>query len=189
MSACVETIVLTCRSGSVPSVVSTLEAPLAGCAGFLGCWTTELGSLNEIVLLFSAVPDNLVLPHHEAGVERIDRQGWTLIADTHPAPGAFGRCYEWRVYDILPGCEARVEALMAAALPARSIISPAYAVMVSVDGVSRLAHVWPYEDLADRASKRRQAVETGAWPPKGILPLLGPMKSAILTPASYSPSH
>ena len=189
MSARVETIVLTCRSGSVPAVVSILEAPLAVCAGFLGCWTTELGCLNEIVLLFSAAPENLVLPGHEAGIERIDRQSWSLISDTHPVPGAFGHSYEWRVYDILPGCEAKVTALMDAALPARSALSPAYAVMVSVDGVSRLAHVWPYEDLADRASKRRQAVETGAWPPKGILPLLGTMKTAILTPVSYSPSH
>ncbi|RUT25244.1 NIPSNAP family protein [Asaia sp. W19] len=188
MPVCVETFVLTCRSGSVPAIVGALEAPLVGRAGFLGCWTTDLGALNEIVVLFSQTPQDIVWPDHAAGVERIDRQRWTLIGGTQPAPGAFGGAYEWRVYDILPGREAEVTALMEGALPARSAVSPAYLVMTSSDGVSRLAHAWPYADLAERAARRKQAVETGAWPPKGILPLLGAMKSAILVPVGYSPS-
>jgi len=188
MSVSVETFVLTCRSGSVPAIVGALEAPLVGRAGFLGCWTTELGSLNEIVVLFSETPKDIVWPGQESGIERMDRQRWTLIGGTQPSPGTFGGSYEWRVYDILPGREAEVTALMEGALPARTVVSPAYLVMTSDEGPSRLAHAWPYADLADRAAKRKQAVETGAWPPKGILPLLGTMKSAILVPVAYSPS-
>lgn len=188
MSVCVETFVLTCRSGSVPHVVAALEAHLVGRAGFLGCWTTELGNLNEVVVMFSPTPADLAWPGSEAGVERIDRQVWTLIADTKPSPGTYGGVYESRIYDILPGCEADVAALMAAAVPARAAISPAYAVMMSSDGPARLAHFWPYGDLADRAEKRKAAVASGAWPPKGILPLLGTMRNAILTPVAYSPS-
>lgn len=188
MSVCVETFVLTCRSGSVPHAVAALEAPLVGRAGFLGCWTTELGNLNEVVVMFSPTPADLVWPGSEAGVERIDRQVWTLIADTKPSPGTYGGVYESRIYDIRPGCEADVDALMTAAVPALAAISPAYAVMISSDGPARLAHFWPYGDLADRAEKRKAAVASGAWPPKGILPLLGTMRNAILTPVAYSPS-
>ncbi|NVN42714.1 NIPSNAP family protein [Asaia siamensis] len=188
MSASVETFVLTCRSGSVPQVVAALEAHLVGRAGFLGCWTTELGNLNEVVVMFSPTPADLVWPGDEVGVERIDRHGWTLIADTKPAPGTYGGAYEFRIYDVLPGHEADVAALMEAAVPARATISPAYAVMMSSDGPSRLAHFWPYGDLAERAEKRKEAVASGAWPPKGILPMLGAMRNAILTPVAYSPS-
>lgn len=189
MTACVQTIVLTCRSGSIPAVMTSLEASLSGRPGFLGCWTTELGSLNEIVLLLESPASELSLPGDTDGVERVDRQDWSLICDTKPAPGVFGTAYEWRCYDIRPGSEADVSALMATALPARSKISPAYLVMMSTSGVSRLVHAWPYDDLADRARKRRQAVESGVWPPKGILPRLGTMKSSILTPAAWSPSR
>ncbi|WP_122039718.1 NIPSNAP family protein [Asaia bogorensis] len=189
MSVCVETFVLTCRSGSVPQVVAALEAPLVGRAGFLGCWTTELGILNQVVVMFEKLPDDIVWPGSDHGVQGIVQQEWTLHAGTSPQPGLHGGAYEWRLYDILDGCEAQVVGLMEASTPARAEISPAYAVMTASQGASRLLHIWPYADLADRAAKRKLAVESGAWPPKNILPLLGTMQSSILTPVAFSPSR
>ena len=97
--------------------------------------------------------------------------------------------YVWRLYDMRNECEAQVVGLMEACSPARSEISPAYAVMTASQGASRIIHIWPYADLADRAAKRKLAVESGVWPPKNILPLLGTMQSSILTPVAFSPSR
>lgn len=188
MTVSVETFVLTCRPEAVPSVVRQLETILVGQAGFLGCWTAELGTLNRIRVLFSKAPDDLIWPGCESGVVQIDRVAWSVHGGFLPKPGCYGAAWEWRVYDILPGGEDVVLGLMEVAVPARSQISPLYALMVSRSGPTRLCHVWPYKDLAERAELRREAVASGLWPPKGIQPFLGSMKSEILIPVGYSPS-
>lgn len=193
MTDFVETTILTCRPGSVPGVVAHLDGLLAGQPGFIGCWTTEIGALDRVVVCFvypaETAPVRVDWPDHRQGVAKIERSLWQVHGGTVPQPGAHGGIYEWRVYDILPGCEARVVGLMEEALPARSVVSPAYVVMTSCDGASRLCHVWPYETLAARAGKRREALESGVWPPPGILNYIGAMHSTLLVPTAFSPSR
>jgi len=181
MSESLETFVLTCRTGTVPQVVSELRGRLKGREDVLGCWTTDVGVLNEIMLLTKG-GDTSALLEASPDVLRTERTRWTLHGDILPQLDSPCAAWEWRIYDILPGCEDEAVSIMHSALVHRASISPLYALMTSRDGPSRLCHIWPYADLGVRAECRKQALASGFWPPVDIYRTIGVMRNMILSP-------
>ena len=51
---------------------------------------------------------------------------------------------------------------------------------------TRIIHIWPYKDVAERDRIRAEAVATKVWPPK-IADFVLDMESKILLPAPFSP--
>lgn len=52
--------------------------------------------------------------------------------------------------------------------------------------LNQVVHVWPYEDLNDRAAKRAAALKEGVWPPK-VQEFLVSLQSEIYIPFPFSP--
>ena len=190
MPIVVETLTIQCRAGTIPSVLAVLE-PFVRETG-AGCWVAELGLLNRIIVMRTAVngetdafqPPALLWP--EAAVVEVERDLWRVVGDAMLPPGDYGPIYEFRCYDIFKGEMSAVERLFLEALPARLPYSPLLTVMVALDDSERFCHVWPYRGLDKRASLRREAVAAALWPPKGVAPLLETMRSEIYLPAPFS---
>lgn len=170
-------------------------------ASLLGCFTSEIGALNEVTVLRS-FPDAAAL-----AAERARRQGDTnpfgcgeaLREITFEAyapfpflppvnPGTYGSVYEIRTYRLKPGGVAPTIAAWEAAVPARVKLSPLTIALYALDGPERFTHFWPFADLNARASIRAEAVAQGIWPPKGGPAwLTGDMRSTIALPMAFSP--
>ncbi len=74
------------------------------------------------------------------------------------------------------------------AIEGRLALSPVAALMYSdVGPLNKFVHIWPYESLDQRMAIRKQAVDTGVWPPPGGPDLLVSQDNKILLPAPFSP--
>src|SRR5581483_1939629 len=51
---------------------------------------------------------------------------------------------------------------------------------------NEIVHVWPYQDLAERARIRAEALKDGTWPPK-IGEFIREMRSEIVAPFPFVP--
>ena len=107
------------------------------------------------------------------------------------ATGAFGRVYEFRIYELQPhGALSAALAGWAEVIQTRLALAPITAVMHSVSGqVPRLVHIYPYRDLDHRLQIREQAIATGVWPPKGGSSRNQVMAAEMAVPAPFSPLH
>ncbi len=95
--------------------------------------------------------------------------------------------YEIRTYDIKPGSLAEVEKRFGEAYELRKSLSPLAAFWhTEIGPLNQIIHVWPYQDLAERARIRGEAVKTGNWPPK-TGEFLVSMRTDIMVPAPFSP--
>lgn len=178
-----ETVFLDVQVGHVPQVVSALS----GLEG-VGAWVTEIGRLNRITLLRTAEtyaellegrPEVLVsLPHEH--LVRVDVTSWRVVTPV-AEPGIYGGVYEWRCYEAMPDGMAGLEERFLAAVPERTGLSSLTCTLVSLEGIPRFAHLWPYVDLNQRAEVRSAAVATGIWPPK-VASFLTRMENEILVP-------
>jgi hypothetical protein len=77
--------------------------------------------------------------------------------------------YEVRTYDLKPNTVAEVEKRFAEAYETRKKFSSLAAFWhTDVGPLNQIVHVWPYQDLAERARIREQATREGAgkWPAK-----------------------
>jgi hypothetical protein len=184
---------------ALPGVEQWLKAhPRKG--EFLACLTSEIGDLNNILLL-----------HHYAseGELAADRDG--VAKDANPfgcldlitgmstdtfvqfpflppiTAGRHGPIFEIRTYLFKPAGLAPTIAAWEKTLPARLKLSPLLAAMYSITGTTRFMHIWPYPSLEVRANTRKTAVESGVWPP-GVGPThLLTMRTDIYLPAAFSP--
>ncbi len=196
--------ILQARPGTAGPALAKLKDNLpAGRNQLVGCWSTDIGALNRI-LLISAVADEAELAATRARLAANDNpfgigeylQTWSsdsyeLFPFLDPIrPGAHGAFYEVRTYLMRPnGVPATIEAWRAA-LPARLKMSPMYCAMYSITGtVPRFMHIWPWPDLNTRHAVRSKAVETGVWPPKGGADRFHEMRNDIYLPAPFSPSR
>jgi len=195
---------LTVRLGGLPAVLAGIEAHFAAPEArgrFLGCWTSEVGTLNRVVLLRSFADDA------EMQAERMRLRTATdpfgageaiaeIVFEAHapfpwcppPQPGAHGRVWEMRTYRLKHGGLEPTIAAWEAAMPKRGAISPLALVMYALDGAPRFTHFWPFASFDDRFERRAQAVAEGVWPPVGGPQwLTGDMVSTLLLPAAFSP--
>jgi hypothetical protein len=166
----------------------------------LGCWTTEIGQVNEIVAL-SGVSDTAPLGDSADG-------HWLAAAATEflvnarlehlrlfpflpdVEPGAYGRVYELRSYVMKPGTTQETIERWEKALPARMERSTIVGAFHGVTGpLQKFVHIWPYDSAEHRQRTRDEAVAAGIWPPKGGAERLLHMQNSLLLPAAFSPLH
>jgi hypothetical protein len=194
----------TVRPGTMPAALERLgQAAPAGppATNAVACWYSEFGPLNQI-LTIRPYPSALELA--QAREAALRGPALSAISDLlvelraeafapfpfmrELAPGRLGPFYEVRTYTLKPNALARTIELWAAAIEARTELSPLVAVMYSVTGVlPRFVHIWPYGSLDGRQRLRRRAVELGVWPPPGGPDLLVAQEAAVFLPAPFSP--
>ena len=193
--------IITVRPGTQPRALVKLKETVADAPGLLACWYSEIGALNQILLLRASGDPAAVLASRTGSLISGDPFGvgeWTagMTMDTYVAfdflppikPGKFGPCYEVRTYVFKTDGLAPTVELWRKAVPGRMTLSPLLTAMTSVTGtVSRFMHIWPYTSLDERARLRAKAVEDGVWPPPGGPSHLVGQRSDVYLPAPFSP--
>ena len=93
--------------------------------------------------------------------------------------------YEMRTYTLKPGTVPDFEERFAEALPHREEYSKLGAFWHTEFGpLNEVIHVWPYEDLDERARIREEAAKNPNWPPRTGEFVLN-MESQIMIPAPF----
>jgi hypothetical protein len=193
--------IATVRPNAHPQALAVLGKTLAGDKDLLACWYSDLGVLNQIMLIRKVTDAAVTIAARQAVLADPNPFGigeliTGLAMDAYISfdfmpplrPGVFGPCYEVRTYVLKPGAVTPTAELWRKAVPGRSTVSPVLAAMTSVTGaVPRFLHIWPYPSLNERARLREKAVADGVWPPPGGPSLLAAQQSDIYLPAAFSP--
>ena len=194
------TIVLV-RPGTHPQALAALGKSLADDRNLLACWYSEIGAVNQILIIRKPADAAATLDARFAVLSATNPFGMSeyivaMAMDTYVAfdfiaplrPGEFGPCYEVRSYVLKPNGLAPTIEAWRKAVPGRMKISPVLAAMTSVTGaVTRFLHVWPYKSFDDRARLRAKAAAEGVWPPPGGPDHLVSQQVDIYLPAPFSP--
>lgn len=171
----------------------------------LGCWFTDIGVLNQMVVLRGF--DDLATLQAERQrtqqnaspfgcgeifqtLEQHSYQSFPWMKPVRPSAesGIHGPVYEIRTYGIKPGGVQPTIDLWEQAIPAREKLSPCVIAMVALDGPLRFTNIWAYPTLDARSKARADAVAQGIWPPKGgPANLTTNMLSTIAMPTAVSP--
>lgn len=195
---------ITPEVGGLAKVLSGVETAVTG-TGFsgklLGCFTAEIGALNQILIL-QAYDDDRALAEDRSrqlvegslfgAVEHfreLDTATYVPFDFVAPiAPGGHGPVYEIRIYGVKAAGLKPTMDLWRVAVPERARVSPLLGAMYALDGaLPRFLHIWPFASLDERMAKRAQSVELGIWPPKGGPAHLTSLSSAIYLPTAFSP--
>jgi hypothetical protein len=195
--------IITVRPGTHPQALARLEKtlPLSMSGELLACWYSEIGALNQI-LLIRAAPDitrihadrvKLLKAENPFGVGEyiVGMSMDTYVSFPFMQPmkaGQYGPVFEVRTYVLKPdGVPATIE-LWRKSVPGRASLSPLLAAMHTITGtVTRFMHIWPYADLNERARLRAKALADKLWPPPGGPDHFTMMQSDIYAPAAFSP--
>src|SRR5580692_3856653 len=193
--------IITVRPGTHPQALAVLGNSAAGDGTLLGCWYSDIGAVNQILLIRNATDAAATLDARFAALKAASPFGIgeyivAMAMDTYVSfdfippmrPGEFGPVYEVRSYVLKPtGLAPTVEAWRKS-VPGRMKISPVLAAMTSVTGaVPRFLHVWPYKSFDERARLRAKAAADGVWPPPGGPGHLVSQQVDIYLPAPFSP--
>ena len=194
------------KPGSIPKVEELFGAGMPArtkLSRFGGFWRTEVGTLNQIIHVW---PYKDLNERDHTRAEAIRTGVWPpKIADNilemeskilHPAPfsphfepGEHGGIYEFRTYTYGPGAIPKVIEAWSPLIKARSAISPLiFAGFTDIGALNQWVHVWAYKNMADRETRRAQAMKPGQWPPprhESVILLRQESKFAV--PASWSP--
>lgn len=185
--------------------VQAFTATPAARGELLACWTTDIGVLNQMLVLrgFKS-PDELhaerIRTLQSANpfgcgeiLQSIEHQsyqgfGWMKPARPSAESGIVGPVYEVRTYGIKTDGVLPTIDLWEKYLPARHALSPCVVAMLALDGPMRFTNIWAYPGLDARNKARADAVAQGIWPPKGGPSfLMTHMTSTIALPTSVSP--
>ena len=171
----------------------------------LGCWLTDIGVLNQMVVLrgfasladLQAERDRTQKSSSPFGcgdiyqsLEQHSYQGFPWMKPVRPSTesGTTGPVYEIRTYGIKPGGVQATIDLWEQYVPPREKLSPCVVAMVALDGPLRFTNIWAYPTLDARSKARADAVAQGIWPPKGgPAHLTTAMVSTIALPTAVSP--
>ena len=171
----------------------------------LGCWLTDIGPLNQMIVLrgfadlavLQAERERTQLSASPFGCGEIFQslkqhsyRGFPWMRPVRPsaASGITGPVYEIRTYGIKPGGVQPTIDLWEQYVPPREKLSPCLVAMVALDGPLRFTNIWPYPSLDARSKARADAVAQGIWPPKGgPAHLTTSMTSTIALPTAVSP--
>ncbi len=190
-------------AGRVPAALPAIERYFAGPAhGTLrACWTSDIGTLNEILIIRDFASDAQRIEERERMVRDGNAFGigehtnamssatFTLFPFLPPlAAGSPGPFFEVRTYTLRPSGLAPILASWEAAIPQRIARSPLTGAMYAIEGdTPRYMHIWPYASLDARFRIRAAAVADGVWPPKGGPDHILTMRNAIYVAAPFSP--
>ena len=173
---------------------------------FEGGWTTEFGTLNQYVHLWSYADLNererlrAALAKDEAWTrEYIPKIRPMMLAQENKIlsavvpmtpPGDTGNVYELRWYRAHVGRLGEWLGHFKGIMPTREKYSKNVGVFQTEAGqLNEAVHLWAYRDLNDRAAVRGKVLQDPEWQAflAKSLPCLADMKSIILNPASHSP--
>lgn len=191
------------RPGTMPCALPKLQQALSTGAGkLLACWTTDIGQLNQILVIrefdsaeaAAAAREAMVMSESPLGVGEFaisaTSDSYAPLPFLAPLqPGTYGPFFEVRTYLMKPGVVTGNIDRWQKALPERIKRSPLLIAMNSVSGVTtRFIHIWPYQSMDERYSVRTKAVKDGIWPPPGggEATLLD-QKNDIYVPTAFSP--
>ena len=171
----------------------------------LGCWFTDIGVLNQMVVLrgfatLEALQTERERTQQSANpfgcgemfqtLEQHSYKGFPWMKPVRPSveSGITGPVYEIRTYGIKTGGVQPTIDLWEQYVPARDKLSPCVVAMVALDGPLRFTNIWAYDSLNARSQIRAEAVAQGIWPPKGgPAHLTTHMVSTIAMPTAVSP--
>jgi hypothetical protein len=171
----------------------------------LGCWFTDIGVLNQLIVLRGFDSPDVLLSERERtqrsaspfgcgelyqSLEQHSYRGFGWMKPVRPSKqsGIRGPVYEIRTYGIKPGGLQPTVDLWEQYVPEREKLSRCVVAMVALDGPLRFTNIWAYESLNARSQIRTQAVAQGIWPPKGgPAHLTTHMVSTIALPTAASP--
>ena len=193
--------IITVRPATQSSALSILQRVLTNDRTLLACWYSEIGALNQILILRSIIDPAAVLESRMAMLKSkspfgVGEMMTGMTMDTFVAfdflppmqPGSYGPCYEVRSYTLKNDGLAPTIELWRKAVPGRAKISPLLTAMTSVTGpVTRFMHIWPYKSVEERGRLRAKAIDDGVWPPPGGPDHLATQQSDIFLPAPFSP--
>ena len=171
-----------------------------------GSWTTEFGTLNQFVHLWSYPSLD---ERERLRAELMKNDTWTkeyvpkirpmLVAQENkilaaqlplkpPVEGT--HVYELRAYRAHVGKAGEWLGLFKAIMPVREKYSKNVGVFQTEMGqLNEVVHLWAYNDLNDRAAVRGKVMQDPEW--QAFLgkatPILFEMKSIILNPSPHSP--
>lgn len=171
----------------------------------LGCWFTDIGPLNQMIVLRGFADLVTLQAERERtqksadpfgcgstfqSLEQHSYQGFPWMKPVRPSAesGVKGPVYEIRTYGIKPGGVQATIDLWEQYVPPREVLSPCVVAMVALDGPLRFTNIWSYPTLDARSKARADAVAQGIWPPKGgPAHLTTAMNSTIALPMAVSP--
>lgn len=168
---------------------------------FLGAWATDIGQLNQVILLRSFETHDQMNAARESlrgsadpfgcGEHIVDYTVETFeMFDFLPEIAAeeVGPVFEFRTYQTKLNGLFETREKWREFTPKRREYSPLIAAMYGIDGPPRLTQIWAYKSLAERSSVRARVVADDVWPPKGGPAWLTPnMTSQIAMPLAFSP--
>jgi hypothetical protein len=192
---------VTVRPGTQPQALAVLGKSLADDQNLLACWYSDIGAVNQILIIRKPADAAATLDGRFAALSAADPLGISeyvvaMAMDSYVPfdfiaplrPGQFGPVYEVRTYMLKPSGLEPTMAAWRKAVPGRMKISPVLAAMTSVTGaVTRFLHVWPYQSFDERARLRAKAAADGVWPPPGGPGHLLSQQVDIYLPAPFSP--
>jgi len=174
-----------------------------------GAWTTEFGTLNQYVHLWSFADLN---ERERLRKALAQDEGWTkeylpkirpmLLAQENkilyavdgvpltPPIGAGRHVYELRTYRTPVGKAPEWLGHFKAILPTREKSSKIVGLWTTdIGGLNQVVHLWAYRDLNDRAAVRARVLQDTEWQAfiGKSAPLLAEMRSIVLNPAPASP--
>jgi len=171
-----------------------------------GSWTTEFGTLNQYVHLWSYADLN---ERERLRTELTKNDAWMkdyapkiralmlaqenkILSAALPLkpPADDGHLYELRWYRAQPGKIGEWIGHIKAIMPAREKYSKNVGLwQTEVAQLNEAVHLWVYRDLNERAAVRVKVLEDPGWQAYlgRSLPLLVEMKSVILNPSPFSP--
>ena len=193
--------IITVRPATQGNALDALEATLAKDPALLACWVSEIGALNQILIIKSIADPAAAIDARMALVNASNPFGvgefmTGMTMDTYVAydflppmrPGKMGPIFEVRSYTLKIGGLAPTTELWRQAAPARAKISPILTAMTAVTGdVTRLVHIWPYASLEERGRLRAKSIADGVWPPPGGPGNIATQQTDIYLPATFSP--
>ncbi|WP_151446476.1 NIPSNAP family protein [Lacisediminimonas profundi] len=198
-----ELTTLTTAAARLKDVVSALDAAASACpAELVAAWTTEVGRVNDVLLLrrydetssasgpteFTPGGKNWlsdVLPM----TQDVQIEQFRVVPYmTPPSPGKAGAIYEMRSYVYRPGMLDELLETWKEPLLNRTQVSPAPLVMYSINSRAlRFIHLWVYESYDDRLRIRAGEVAKGTWPPPGGRARWMTQENSLLVPMGFSP--
>jgi hypothetical protein len=196
--------ILTVRPGTTPKALPQLDQWLRGTrlgGTLLACWLTEIGALNQILLIREYGTEPAIAADRDAIVHSGNPYGvgdmiTAASCDTYVSfpflspmqAGSAGPIFEVRTYVLKPAGLGKTIELWRAAVQNRVRLSPLLAAMYSLGGgVPRFMHIWPYASLDERQRIRDEAVKIGVWPPPGGPDHLLAQQADIFLAAPFSP--
>ena len=203
-----ELATMTLPFGTASQAATNVQADATSQAAqgeLLGCWFTDIGQLNQMIVLRGFATLDALLAERERtqknanplgcgeilqSLEQHSYKGFPWMKPVRPSAesGIQGPVYEIRTYGIKTGGMQATIDLWQQYVPARDKLSPCVVAMVALDGPLRFTNIWAYQSLNARSQIRADAVAQGIWPPKGgPAHLTTNMVSTIAMPTAVSP--